>query len=155
MSESGTTENKLLVSRSAGIGGASCLLVGLQFPSSSRSRSRMCEVLGRADGESEDSNSSNHVWVNNVHNASENPSAGLSGRTPYRTFSATAVSSVVLSKGFRPVITYGGKLRFYGGSGRGSGVTYFKDCHSEGIYVGALGRQLSPGTFNVPILIWE
>ena len=89
-------------------GGASCLLARLQFSASLSSCSRMSVVFGRADGESVDSNSSCHIWVNNVHNSSENPTAGRSGRVPFTTFEMTAASGLVCSKGLRPVITWGG-----------------------------------------------
>ena len=84
--------------------------LGLQPSSSSRSCSRTLAVFGRTDGKSVGSNSSSHVWVNNVHNASENPTAGLSGRSPSKTLFTTASSLLVFSKGFRPVITYEGEV---------------------------------------------
>ena len=50
-------------------------LIGLQFFVSSCSRSVASVVPGRP-GDSEVSNSSAHVWSNNAHNESENPSVG-------------------------------------------------------------------------------
>ena len=63
-----------------------------------------------------DSNSSSHVWVNNVHNASENPTVGRLGRVPLKTFLTTTSSLLVSSKGFRPVTTYGWKFTSRDGS---------------------------------------
>ena len=97
-------------------GGARYLFVGPHFPASSCSRSRILVVFGRADGESVDSNSSDHIWVNNVHNPFENPTAGRSGRTPPTTFVMTAASELACSKGLRPVITYRKNLRYVTGA---------------------------------------
>ena len=70
----------------------------------------MLAISGRADGESEDSNSSTQVWINNVHNASENPNVGRSGRFPLRIFCITAASELACSKGLRPVTTCRGEV---------------------------------------------
>ena len=91
--------------RSIALWGVKGLLVGLQLSASSCSSSRMSEIFGRADGESEASNSSSHVLANNVHNASENPTEGRSGRIPPKTFWMTAASGLVRSNGLRRVTT--------------------------------------------------
>lgn len=75
-------------------------------------------ILGRTDCESEDSNSSSHVWISNIHNTSENPTVGRSGRFPLRTFCMTAASRLVFPKGLRPVTTYKGKARLRDRSSR-------------------------------------
>ena len=98
-------EDIQLVSGSVGIIGDSNLLVGLQFSTSSCSCPIMSVILGRTDGESEDSNSSSHICINSVHNTSENPTVGRSGRVPLRTFCMTAASGLVCSNGLRPVTT--------------------------------------------------
>ena len=103
-------ENIQLAFRSIGIVGESSLLVGLQSSASSCSCSIMLAISGRADGESGDSNSSTQVWINNIHNASENPTVGRSGRFPLKTFCMTAASGLACSKGLRPVTTYRGKV---------------------------------------------
>jgi len=89
-------------------------LIGLQFLVSSFSRSIISVIFGRL-GDSEVSNSSAHVWSNNAHNESENPSVGRSGRSPPRTFRMIAAAGLVCSKGRRPETTYGGKVRLHGG----------------------------------------
>jgi len=103
-------ENIQLAFRSIGIAGASSLLVGFQLSASSCSRSIMLAISGRTDGESGDSNSSSQVSINSAHNPSENPTIGLSGRVPLRTFCMTAASGLACSKGLRPVTTYRGKV---------------------------------------------
>lgn len=96
--------------RSICTGRASIPLVGLQAFSSHCSCSRMPAIFGRAGGKLVDSYSSNHVWVNGIHNASENPAVGRSGRTPLKTFFTTTSSLLVFSKGFWPVMTYGREI---------------------------------------------
>ena len=119
---SGEAEHVPLICRSIGAGGADRLLVGLQLPASSCSRSRMLVVSGRADGESVASYSSSHVRANNAHNASENPTVGRSGRFPLTTFEMTAASGLVCSKGLRPVITCRSNLCYCNRNNRGNGV---------------------------------
>ena len=68
-------------------------------------------VFGRTYNESADSNSSNHIWAINIHNASENPAIGRSGRIPSKTFGMIAASRLIYSKGLWPVITCGGNVR--------------------------------------------
>lgn len=94
-------------------GKATGLLAGFQTPPSSCSCTRMLVMSGRVDDGSEDSNSSFHVWTNNAHSASENPTAGRSGRVPLKIFCMTATSGLIYSKGLRPVITCRGKSRLH------------------------------------------
>ena len=68
------------------------MFIELRFFTSSCNNTRMPVVFGRVDEESLDSNFSSHIWVNNVHNASETLAEGRSGRIPFMTFEATAVS---------------------------------------------------------------
>ena len=91
------------------------LLTGLPSVQPSSASPRSCSatpvIAGRTDGESKDSNSSCHIWINNVHNTSENPTVGRSGRVPSRTSCTTSISRTVFLKGSRPVTTYRGKMR--------------------------------------------
>lgn len=112
----------------------------------------MLVMFGRVDGESGCPNSSNHIWVNSVHNTFENPTAGRSGRDPLTIFEITAASRLVCSKGFRPVITCGRSLRHVTGAAEANEfAACLENRHSKGIDIRALRRELSPGTSVVPI----
>ena len=65
------------------VGGANSPLVGLQVFDSPSSCLRMLVIFGRTGGD--DSYSSSHIWTNNAHSISENPTVGLSGRFPLST----------------------------------------------------------------------
>jgi len=135
-------EDLQLAFRSIEICGESNLLVGVQFFASSCNCSRIPAIFGRAD-DSEDSNSSTHIWSNNTHSGSVNPTVGLSGRCPLRTFWITAASGLVCSKGRRPETTYGEKVRLHDESSRNGGSI----CTSRTVIPKAYMSVLFDGNF--------